>query len=113
MKATTVNSQHFEKRSKSKREGMNTHNTKRRGKLAERQDDNSIDGTIDWATDSGDWRRCETMWLTWAGGHGPFNINATSYPDNIMAIGNGDIQGALQWQIAYLVGNHNYQWVGT
>jgi hypothetical protein len=51
------------------------------------------------------------MYLTWAGGHGPFNINATSYPDN-NSNANG-YQGALQWQIAYLVGNHNYQWVGT
>lgn len=96
--------QHFEKRvSRSERSHSPDGDSRRAFK---RQD--SLDGPIEWFNMVSDWRRCETMWLSWSGGHGPFNINATSYPDNAT----GDASQALNWQIAYLVGNHNYQWTG-
>lgn len=78
--------------------------------LARRQSNSdSSDGSMQWQAVVTEWRRCDTMYLSWSGGHGPFNLNATSYPDGIPY---GSSEGALSWQIAYLVGNHNYEWTG-
>lgn len=78
--------------------------------LAKRQSNSdSSDDSMQWQAVASEWRRCDTMYLSWSGGHGPFNLNATSYPDGVAY---GSNEGALSWQIAYLVGNHNYEWTG-
>jgi hypothetical protein len=72
---------------------------------ADSDNDTASDGSIDWQVTQLNWQRCESIWLTWAGGHGPFNLNATWWPD-------GQSNDANSGMVAYLVGNHNYQWVG-
>lgn len=103
----TVDSGHFEKRKRDRRAGNSKAGNVPNSQLSRRQD-NAIDGSMDWQDIAVDWRRCESMYIAWSGGHGPFNINATSYPDNA----NGDASTGLEWQIANLVGNHNYFWTG-
>lgn len=106
---------HFEKK---KRVGHNTSKmgnsdewpyTSQDSKLPKRQN-NLMDESMEWQDMASDWRRCESMYLSWTGGYGPFNINATSYPDNSYASSSDQ---ATQWQIASLVGNHNYYWTGA
>lgn len=103
MKASTANSSgHFEKRRRPVK-------SSKRSQVSKRQDNTNADDSLQWQSMQNDWRRCESMYLSWSGGQGPFVINATSYPDNDV---DGITSGALEWEIANLVGNHNYFWTG-
>lgn len=115
----SVNTLHTKKKMQHKRKSTSGSQPRdvnqRRASLSRRQnssngsDNGGGDDSMNWENMNTDWRRCETMWITWDGGHGPFNLNATSWPDDQPY---GSDSGPLQWDIARLVGNHDYQWTG-